>query len=235
MGKWPLAFANDTHSNRLLAGLPAADLARLARGLAQVALPVREMLEYPHRPIESIFFPLSGIVSIVAEVPEYQLEVGIIGREGMTGVSVLLGGDSSPHRCFVQVAGEALRISTPEFRQALAGSPALTAHFLAYARLLLLQTAGTALANGRCTIEERLARWLLMSSERLDSNDVPLTHEFLALMLGVRRPGVTIALQTLEGQKAICNLRGLITIVDRDKLKALGGGAYRLSSLFPGS
>jgi CRP-like cAMP-binding protein len=125
------------------------------------------------------------------------------------------------------VAGEGLRIGTREFKQALADSPSLNARVLSYVRLLLLQTAQTAFANGRYTIEERLARWLLMSHDRLDGDEVPLTHEFLSLMLGVRRPGVTVALQTLEGEHAIRNVRGLITVLDRHRLEDIAGGAYQ--------
>src|SRR5438552_3731174 len=142
-------------SNHLLASLSPNDFERLKPHLEPIALGLRDGLESPDQPIANVFFPLSGMVSIVAHTPEYQLEVGIVGREGMTAVSVLLGADSSPHECYVQIAGEALRISTVEFRRALRDLPALGAHLLSYARYLLLQTAQTALANGRCTIEER--------------------------------------------------------------------------------
>lgn len=214
-------------SNRLLASLAPEDFARLAAHLEPVTFRLREVLEYPDQTIGHIVFPLSGMISVVAHTLEHQLEVGIIGREGMTGVTVLLGGDSSPHESFVQIAGEGLRIGTAEFRRALAGSSSLLHQLMTYVRMLLLQTGQTALANGRCTIEERLARWLLMCHDRIDGDEVPLTHEFLALMLGVRRPGVTVALQNLEGGHLIKSERGLITIWDRARLENLAGGIYR--------
>ncbi len=212
--------------NRLLASLNAADRARLEPHLEFVALHVREVLEHPNRPITYVHFPLSGVASVIANAPEYRLEVGIIGREGMTGISIILGAEDSPHECFIQIAGESLRIDVAELKQALAERPSLQARCLLYVRAFLLQTAETALANGRCTIEERLARWLLMSHDRLDGDDVPITHEFLSLMLGVRRPGVTVALQNLEGSKVIRNTRGLVTIIDREEMEQIAGGAY---------
>jgi CRP-like cAMP-binding protein len=132
---------NANHSNHLLAALAPEDFKRLQPHLEAFELKLREMLESPNQPIASICFPLSGIVSIVARTPKHQLEVGIVGREGMTGVSVLLGTDSSPHECYTQVPGEGLRINTAEFKLALAERPSLSVHLLSYGRLLLLQTA----------------------------------------------------------------------------------------------
>ena len=188
---------------------------------------MRGSVDQANQPIRHIVFPLSGIVSLIAHEGEYQLEVGIVGREGMTGAPLVLGVDKSPQESFVQVAGEGVRISVAAFKRALAQRPTLRAPLLLYVHALLQQTAQTALANGRCTIEERLARWLLMVQDRVGGNDVPLTHEFLAIMLGVRRPGISVALQELERAGTIRNVRGLITIRDRHKLEDLAGGAYR--------
>ena len=212
--------------NRLLASLAKSGRDRLRPHLEPVSLPVRQVLEAPDEPITHAFFPLSGINSVVTGSGERRIEVGIIGRDGMTGVSVVLGASSTPHECFVQVAGDALMIAVPELTLALEADPILRKHCLLYARRFMLQTAQTALANGRCTIDERLARWLLMSQDRLDGDDIHLTHEFLSLMLGVRRPGVTIALQTLEAAKLIRNTRGCITILDRPRLEEIAGHAY---------
>jgi CRP-like cAMP-binding protein len=215
-----------TQANLLLRSLSPGDWARLQPHLEEVALALRDRLEEPNVAIANVFFPLSGIASVVVRAPEYSIEVGIIGHEGMTGISVLLGADRSPHDCFVQVAGSALRIPVRDLQAAFADRPGLRVGLLPYAREFMLQTAQTALANGRCTIEERLARWLLMAQDRIDGDDVPFTHEFLSLMLGVRRPGVTIALQTLEGAGLIRNTRSLVTILDRAELEATAGGAY---------
>jgi CRP-like cAMP-binding protein len=216
-----------THSNQVLAGLRLDDFLRLEPHLHAFPLPVRQNIEQPDQAIRQVVFPTSGMVSVVAHEGEYQLEVGIIGREGMTGVALLLGADTTPQESFVQIAGQGVAIETGEFKRALADRPSLHNALLRYAHALMLQTAQTALANGRLTIEERLARWLLMCGDRLGTDQIPLTHEFLSIMLGVRRPGVTVALQVLEGEGAIRNDRGLITILKRAKLAKLAGGAYR--------
>jgi len=217
----------NTHPNQPLAALQPTDFARLEPHLQPFPLVVRADIELPNQAFARVVFPSSGLVSVVAHEGEYQLEVGIIGREGMTGTALLLGADTSPQQSFVQVAGEAVAIDTKEFKRALGERPSLWKSLLRYVHDLRLQTAQTALANGRCTIEERLARWLLMTQERIGSTDIPFTHEFLSLMLGVRRPGITVALQALEGQRAVKNSRGLISILKREKLVDLAGGAYR--------
>jgi CRP-like cAMP-binding protein len=210
-----------------LARLRPDDFMRLKPHLRPFPLPVRENIEQPNQAILRVVFPTSGMVSVVAHEGEYQLEVGIIGREGMTGTAILLGSNTSPQESFVQIAGEGVAIDSAEFKRALADRPSLQAALLRYVHALLQQTAQTALANGRCTIEQRLARWLLMCEDRLGRKEIPLTHEFLSIMLGVRRPGVTVALQLLEGDGAIRNERGLITILHRDRLEEMAGGAYR--------
>src|SRR5215204_2543080 len=129
----------------------------------------------------------------------------------MAGLPVVLGIDRSPHGYMVQAAGEALRITAPDLRTALRHSPSLQAGFLRYAHALMVQTAQTAYANAGFTIEARLARWILMTDDRLDRDELPLTHDFLSMMLGVRRPGVTLAVQSLEGNRLIQAARGRIT------------------------
>lgn len=189
-------------------------------------MPLRMVLEPANEPLTHVYFPSSSISSIVAGSGDQRIEVGLVGRDGMTGICVLLGADTTPNECFVQVAGEGCRIVVPELRSAIDAEPDLRKPFLLYARALMLQTAQTALANGRCTIEERLARWLLMTHDRLDGDDIPLTHEFLSLMLGVRRAGVTLALQALEASQLIRNTRGCVTIRNRPQLEEIAGQAY---------
>lgn len=188
---------------------------------------VRQSIEQPDADIASVFFPNDGIISVVAGVGRLRVEVGIIGRDGMTGTAVVLGGTSSRHECFVQVAGSALTISAEALRVALDERPTMLRRFLAYVQAFMAQTAETAVANGRMTIEQRLARWLLMTQDRLGRDEIPLTHEFLSVMVGTWRPRVTVALQQLEGDKAIRNSRGRILVVDRAKLQAAAGPLYR--------
>jgi CRP-like cAMP-binding protein len=211
--------------NRLLASLSVRDRARLQPSLAIVDLPLDKVLEEANRPIENVYFPESGIASVVAGngVP---VEVGLIGREGMTGLSIVLGDDRSVNRTFVQAPGSALRLSANDLRLAMDRSRSLRVGLLRYAQVFLVQLGQTALANGRTRLEARLARWLLMAHDRFDKGAFPFTHRFLALMLGVRRPGVTVALHFLEGYGLIKARRGLITVIDRKGLEAHANGSY---------
>jgi len=213
--------------NRLLATLPAADLAALRPLLEWVDLEARQVLEVPGRPIKDAYFIERGLVSVVGTAePDHRIEVGMVGHEGMTGLGVVLGDDRSANETLVQSAGSALRISAANLRQAMLEIPPLTALLLRYAHVFLLQGHQTALANGRGKLDERLARWLLMWHDRLGSDELVITHEFLALLLGVRRQGVTEALHALEGLGLIRASRSLIRIVDRGGLHITANGFY---------
>jgi len=153
-------------------------------------------------------------------------EVGLIGCEGMTGTAVVLGGDQSPHSTYVQVSGEAQRIAADELRKAMHASASLRNLLLKFVHVFMVQTAHTAIANARCHIDQRLARWILMAQDRTRSETLALTHEFLALMLGVRRAGVTEALQNLNRQKLIDNGRNQIIVLNRKGIERMAGKAY---------
>lgn len=190
----------DPLRNRLLMALSAADLDLLKPNLEIMALDLRFVLESANQPIRYVYFPESGFVSIVAHTKgDRRIEVGVVGWEGMSGVSVVLGGDRSPNETYIQAAGSGSRISVEKLTEALERSSSLRRCLLRYVQAFLCQTSQTALTNGRANIEERLARWILMAHDRLDGDKLQLTHEFLALMLGVRRPGVTVASHFLEG------------------------------------
>jgi CRP-like cAMP-binding protein len=213
--------------NRLLSLLGPADLAAISPFLESVPLRVRQDLELPNGELGYAYFPEDGIISVVARMPGGgDIEVGIVGRDGMTGSAALLGDLKSTDRVFVQVAGHAHRIPIDDLMTALTDNERLRAVLLLYIRAFGLQVSSTALANGRSTIEVRLARWLLLCRDRLETDALELTHEFLAVMLGVRRAGVTIALQTLEGRHLINARRGVVRIRDRPGLTSLAGGAY---------
>jgi CRP-like cAMP-binding protein len=212
--------------NRLLARLPPEELDVLRPHLEAVDLPVRKQLEARNKPIETIYFIEHGFASVVANGTGRSIEVGLIGREGMTGLAVIMGSDRSPHETFMQVGGDGQGMSADMLRQVVEEYPALHRSLLRYGHAFMVQTAQTALANGRSKVEERLARWLLMASDRLDGDHVPLTHEFLSVMLGVRRPGVTLALNLLEKQGLIQAKRSTIAIVDRARLRKVSNGAY---------
>jgi len=223
-----LAPKDAVSSNKLLSRLSRADLRLIEPRLDAVDLPVRTQLEARNKRVGQVYFLDSGLASVVAN-GGHAIEVGVIGREGMTGLSVVLDGGSkyrAVHETFMQIGGNGQRMPADSLREAIEKSVSLHRVLLRYALAFLMQTTQTALANGRSKIEERLARWLLMSAERSDGNAVPLTHEFLATMLGVRRAGVTVALQGLERTGLIAYRRGVITILDREALERSSNGAY---------
>lgn len=213
-------------SNRILAGLARRDFALIEPHLEPVDLPVRKVLETRRKRIDHVYFVESGFASVVANGSDKpSIEVGIIGREGMTGLAIVLGGDRAQHATYIQVAGKGQRMSAARLREVDEQSPAFHRAMLRYARAFLAQTTTTALANGRSKIEERLARWLLMAHDRL-GGELNLTHEFLGLMLGTHRPGVTLALQALEKAGLIATRRGRVTILDRKTLQKSSNGTY---------
>ena len=169
----------------------------------------------------------AGIASVVAvQSDETRVEVGLIGCEGMSGTAVVLGGDQSPHSTYMQVAGEGQRIAADELRKAMDASASLHSLLLKFVQVFMVQTAHTAIANARAHIDQRLARWILMAHDRTRDDTLPLTHEFLALMLGVRRAGVTEALQSLKRQKLIDNGRNQIMVLNRKGIERMAGKSY---------
>jgi CRP-like cAMP-binding protein len=214
-------------TNHLLSRLSPEDFLLLQPNLKRVDLPLRKQLEQPNRAIDQIYFPESGFASVVADSSDDRsIEVGLIGFEGMTGLAVLMGTDRTPHRTFVQSPGEGLRISAGSLRRAIEHSRSLHRTLLLFAHAFALQVTNTAMANGRSKIEQRLARWLLMAQDRIGKDEVSLTHELLSLMLGVRRPGVTVALKLLEEAGVVRARRGVISITDRRGLERLADRTY---------
>ncbi|MDQ3810213.1 MAG: Crp/Fnr family transcriptional regulator [Chloroflexota bacterium] len=213
--------------NHLLRALSVQDFSRLEPQLELVFLPMGTRLIEPNTPIEHVYFLDEGIASVVATTPQgRRIEVGIVGREGLTGMPILLGTNRTPHECFVQTTGSALRIRADDLRRAMASNPWLQQHLLRFVQAFMIQMGQTALSNGSHVIEQRLARWLLMCHDRVDGDGLSTTQEFLSLMLGVRRAGVTLAMQALEGRGLISTKLGQITVVDRAKLEAAAGDSY---------
>jgi CRP-like cAMP-binding protein len=214
-------------ANKLLCALAPDDLSALRPHLVAVPLPLREELETPNQAIKYVFFPESGQASIVGRgARRKELEVGIVGLEGMTGLVVVLGNDRSPNATFIQVAGAGQRIASEDLRDAMRERPTVRDSLLCYVQAMMAQISATAVANASANIEERLARWLLMSHDRSENDEVPLVHDFLAMMLGVHRPGVTVAIHSLEARRLIRGERGRIIIVDRGGLQQLAGASY---------
>ena len=213
--------------NLLLKRVSDSDLALLA-SLTLVELPLHQHLYEAHEPLTAIYFPEDSLASIVAEVGKGTIEVGIVGREGVTSSWIVTRDTQSPFETFVQAAGHAYRVDAAEARAALEQSSALRQLFLTFARSYEIQVASTSIANGQALLEERLARWLLMVGDRLGPS-FQITHEFLAAMLAVRRSGVTLALQVLEGEGMIRATRGNVAVTNRDGLVARANGAYGLA------
>ena len=215
------------NKNWLLAAMSSNDLALLEPMLKPLALKVKLVLEPANKAIKHSYFITSGLASVIAiGKNSHRLEVGIIGRDGMTGLPVVLGNDRSPNETFIQVEGTGSRIAADDLRQAMRESASLSRVLLNFVNAFLIQTSRTALSNGTATLEERLARWLLMAQDRLGGERVPLTHEFLSLMLGVRRAGVTGALNQLDRKGVIRLSRGRIEIIDREGLINSANGSY---------
>ena len=195
--------------------------------LHSLAVAVRHDIERPNRRIDAVYFMDAGIASVVAvQADQTQVEVGLIGPEGMTGTAVVLGGEQSPHATYIQVAGEARWMKADQLRKAMRASASLHALLLRYVQTFMVQTTHTAIANARAQIDRRLARWILMAHDRTGNTTLPLTHEFLALMLGVRRPGVTEALQSLKRHKLIDTGRNQIVMLNRNALEKMAGQSY---------
>lgn len=224
---------HSTARNRLLRALSAADFTLLQPHLQSIVTELRQPLIAANRPIQHLFFPESGFASIVTHGSGGRVEVGIIGREGLVGASpVLLGTDRTPHEHFVQNAGEMLCIEVEHLTAAVEQSPSLRKLLLRFVQVQLIQTAQTAqtaFANATYTMEVRLARWLLMCQDRLGSDELRLTHEFLSLMLGAQRSSTTLAVQALEGHGLIKAQRGRITVLDRQALMAAADDGYGLA------
>ena len=213
-------------SNTLLSSLSTSDFDLLAPHLEAVTLGLRKMLEKPDMRIEDVYFPETGFASVVAvQRSGKEVEVGLIGREGMTGLPIVLGNHRSPHSTYIQVAGKGHSIPASELRQAMQESLSLRDSLLKFVQAFGVQTPHTAICNARSKMDERLARWLLMAQDRIQSDILPLTHEFLSLMLGVRRPGVTVALKALRERGLISYRRGEITINDRKGMARVAGEA----------
>lgn len=214
--------------NQLLAALPPEDFAALEPHLEPVEFELRRVLIEPNQPIEHVYFPQQGYVSVCTNDRNTKIEVGIIGWEGMVGIAVTLGVRTIPFECFVQHPGQGLRMPTHHLEEVIDERPSLHRRMLRYAQVMSVQTSGTAFANAEHTVEARLARWLLMCHDRLDGDDIQITHDFLAMMLGVRRAGVTTATHILEGNGLIRAKRGVITVLDRERLEELADSAYGL-------
>ncbi len=214
--------------NVLLATLADDDRALLAPYLTRVPFPRELSMVDADAPVFHVYFPEDGIGSITAELPDgTSTEIGLYGRDGMSAAFLLLGADRSPHRSYVQVPGvSALRIDVDRLLTAVETSATLKAALLRYVQCQLVQSAQSTVTNAHFRIEARLSRWLLMAHDRLEGDELPLTHEFMGMMIAAERSGVTVSLHILEGAGMIRSKRGRVFILDREKLQELAGDSY---------
>ena len=213
--------------NRLLKRLYREDFALVGPHLRLIQTVLRQTLIKPNVSVTQLFFPEVGYASVTVERAEGKIEVGLIGREGLVGASpILLDSGTTPHHEFVQCPGEMLAIDATAFTAAVDRSPTLRKLLLRYIQTKLIQARQAAYVNATYNMETRLARWILMCHDRSESNEVPVTHEFISMMLGVQRSGATLAVQVLEGTGLIRAKRGRITVQDRSGLIDLARGSY---------
>jgi CRP-like cAMP-binding protein len=205
-------------SNNILAGLP--DPEQFAGKLHPVRLEIGEILYQPEQRIEHVYFPTAGVISLLAAFEDGStVEAGVIGREGMLGTQVVLGAETTPHQALVQADGHALRMAARDLRAEVQNDGILLDLILRFTNTLFTQVAQTAACNRAHTLEQRLARWLLLTHDRVQRNEFAMTQEFLSRMLGVRRAGVSVAANTLREMRAIDYRRGNVIVLDRSGLE----------------
>ena len=228
-----LAMLNrDRRTNRLLSLLSDTDYERLRPHLSQVAFDYKKSLYEASRPIEHVYFPIDGVASLVITTADGAgAEVGTIGNEGLVGLPVCLGDSEAPSSVYVQVPGTALRIDAGIFRGELDRSPTLDLIMLRYAHAFFNQVAQSAACAHLHRVQQRCCRWLLMTRDRMPSGDFLLTHEFLGMMLGVRRTTVTDVMGSLQKAGLIRYRRGHVSILDHEALQQRACECYDISRL----
>lgn len=215
--------------NRLLAALPTEEFDRVVALMENVYLEFQQVLYEPNEPIEYVYFPNTGVVSLLTVMEDgAAIEVATVGNEGMAGLPVFLYADSIPGRAIVQVPGKGFRMSADVFKEQVPPGTPLHDLLQRYTQTLFNQVAQSAACNRLHSVEERFCRWLLMTADRVGTNQFPLTQEFLAQMLGVRRPTVSVVASILQRAGLIAYSRGKITILDRQGLEAAACECYAI-------
>lgn len=213
--------------NRLLSTLSPEEYKRLVPNLDFVSLSFKQIIYAPHQPIEHVYFPNSGIISLVNLTEDGDtVEAATVGNEGMVGIPVLLGADQMIGQAVVQIPGDAIRMRTDVFNREVTPGSTLHNLLLRYTLALINLISQSVACNRRHSVEERCCRWLLLCHDRVQSNQLPLTQELLSQMLGVRRPSVSVVAAILQRAGLIRYSRGRITILDRPGLEAVSCECY---------
>ncbi len=224
------AAGSASFRNELLRALPADELQALRPHLLPVTLVTSQVLHEAETPIDEVFFLESGLAFLTADTRDHGLvEVGTTGRDGFVGLPALLSPEPvSVHRAFVQIPGRAHRLRAATLREMTETLPTLRDRCLRYVQVMLMQNSQIAACNARHELPGRLARWLLMSRDRIEGDDLPMTQEFLSTMLGVRRAGISVVANSLQGLGLIRQSRGRVTILDRAGLEEKACTCYRM-------
>ena len=223
----PTAALQDPETNRLLAVLPAAERDRLFPHLESRAMVLGEVVYESGSAQDYVYFPTTSIVSLLYVLEDgASAEIAVVGNEGMVGVSLFMGGETTPSRAVVQSAGLAFRLSGHLLKREFTRAGPVQHLLLRYTQALLTQMAQTAVCNRHHSVDQQLCRWLLLSLDRLASNQLTMTQELIANMLGVRREGVTEAAGSLQAAHLIRYSRGRITVLDRPGLEARACECY---------
>lgn len=216
-------------SNRILRSLSDDDFELLAPHLEEVNMPSRYTIARPDKLLEHVYFPNSGIGAVMSVLPDgKKAEAGMFGSEGFVPTSTVIGDRVVPYLIEMQVAGHGYRISVDRMREATEMSATLQVPFIKFMHVFAVQVSYTALANAKFRVEKRLARWILMCHDRVKADVLEITHEYIAFLLGIRRPSVTTALHILEGHKLIRSNRGTIIVINRRGLERFAAGCYGL-------
>jgi CRP-like cAMP-binding protein len=219
----------NVRSNMLLAALSAVELKRLRRHLEPVEMPLGQVLYESGRHLDHVYFPIDSIVSLLYVLESgASAEIAVVGREGIVGVSIFMGGETTPSRAVVQSAGSAFRLPGQRVKDEFERGGAMQHLMLRYTQSLITQMAQTAVCNRHHSVDQQLCRWLLLSIDRLDSPEITMTQELIANMLGVRREGVTEAAGKLQKAGVIEYRRGHIKVLDRPRLEGMSCECYEV-------
>jgi CRP-like cAMP-binding protein len=225
----PSLSAPPPYKNRVLASLPVDDMNRLAPHLSPVTLNINRSLYDPGQTIDTVYFLEDGVCSVVITMENGRtVEVGVIGRDGFVGLAGVLGTGRSPYRTFIQIPGHGYSVKAKVLQELFEASSEFRLRLQRFVQAMLVQTAQTAACNRVHELEERLARWLLMCQDRVQSDRIAITHEFLAMMLGTRRTSVTVAAGMLHKAGLIAYSRGHVTIQNRERLEQAACECHRI-------
>ncbi len=224
-----ISDSNDVLKNYLLAALPKKDFERVLTMLKPVSFKLGDVLYESGENLEHVYFPTTAIISMLYIMENgATAEIGVVGNDGVLGVSLFMGGETTTNRAIIQSAGEAYRMNAKNLKTEFALGGAFQKLLLRYTQALMTQISQTAVCNRLHTVEQQLCRWLLLSHDRLDSDTLVMTHDLISNMLGVRREGVTLASKKLQKKKLITNVRGTMVVIDRQGLEAAVCECYKV-------